>query len=83
MTDSTRSPLLPRDYDNAILSQSACNLSGLVHSLSEVLPRIWEESNGTNEVNNHPIVRMYLEQFNHLCRAEYSASYSHCQDNSD
>jgi hypothetical protein len=46
----------------ALLSQGACNLSGLAYSLCEVIPKIREEvSSQTEGVNKHPIVRLYLE----------------------
>lgn len=68
------------DYDRAMCSQDACNLSGLVHALSEVMPRISAEARergeGTEYVNNHPIVRLYVEQLQHLCRTEYHKAYS-------
>ena len=71
--------LTPQDYNDAILSQSACNLSGLVHSLSRILPTIWNESDGTNQVNNHPIVKMYAEQIAFLSSGiEYSKAHNIC-----
>ncbi len=71
--------LTSKDYTDAIHSQNACNLSGIVHSLSRVLPAIWEDSNGTEEVNNHPIVRMYAEQIAFLSSGiEYSNAYNIC-----
>ena len=74
MAESQNNKELPTklDYQNAIYVQSACNLSGVVHSLSEVLPRIWNEARtsggGTANVNEHPIVRLYAEQITHLSR---------------
>jgi hypothetical protein len=58
-------------YDAALLAQTACNLSGLVHSPSRVInEHIWPEARrlgkGTDWVNKHPIVRMYLEQMVYL-----------------
>jgi hypothetical protein len=77
---------LRREYGNALLSQSACNLSGLVHSLSQAMELIWEEATehgqGTDYVNSHPIVRLYVEQLSFLCRADYSASYQTCLEKS-
>ena len=74
--------LTPDDYLMALHSQSASNLSGLVHSLSMVLEGIWEEARakgeGTDFVNGHPIVRLYIEQLNHLCRGEYAEAYRIC-----
>jgi hypothetical protein len=77
---------LKREYGMALLSQGACNLSGLVHSLSQAMELIWEEATeqgqGTDYVNNHPIVRLYVEQMSFLCRADYSASYRICLERS-
>ena len=77
---------LKREYEMALLSQGACNLSGLVHSLSGAMNLIWEEAReqgqGTDYVNNHPIVRLYVEQISFLCRADYSASYKTCLEKS-
>jgi hypothetical protein len=81
MTDEQKEKL-KREYEMALLSQSACNLSGLVHHLSKAMELIWEEAReqgqGTDYVNNHPIVRLYVEQMSFLCRADYSKSYQTC-----
>ena len=85
MTDEQKENL-KREYEMALLSQGACNLSGLVHSLAEAMELIWEEATeqgqGTDYVNNHPIVRLYMEQMSFLCRADYSASYKTCLERS-
>lgn len=76
--------LTSKDYEFAMYSQDACNLSGLAKSLSNVIDRIWEEARaqgkGTEYVNNHPIVRLYVEQMRHLCRTPYSEAYSKVAD---
>lgn len=63
MTDEQ---LDPRDYSDAILVQDACNLSGVVHSLSRVMTKIWATArtanHGTEWVNNHPIAVMYASK---------------------
>lgn len=68
-----KSRLTPHDYQLAIHSQSACNLSGIVHSFSEVISRIWNEARalgeGTDFVNRHPISRLFAEQIAHLSGA--------------
>lgn len=55
-----------RHYADAIQVQNACNLSGVVHSLSRMLPDIRDEVNaaggGTEEVNRHPIVTLFIEK---------------------
>ena len=71
-SDEEEKGLTPDDYQKAIWAQSACNLSGIVHSLSRIMPRIWEEARaagkGTTYVNEHPIVRLFAEQITWLSR---------------
>jgi hypothetical protein len=47
---------------------------------------IWEEAReqgqGTDYVNSHPIVRLYVEQMSFLSRADYSQSYKACLERS-
>ncbi len=68
------------DYEMAEFSQSACNLSGIVHSLDKIVTKLWNEArrdgHGTDWVNQHPIVRLYAEQISHLSssRDYYEAS---------
>ena len=54
------------EYRYALDAQSACNLSGIVHSFSRVVSLIWGEARendlGTDYVNTHPICRLYAEQ---------------------
>lgn len=59
--------LTPRDYKNAILVQDACNLSGVVHSFSQAMTKIWAtlEAEGrasTNAANSHPIAVLYASK---------------------
>ncbi len=65
--------LVKKDFADAIMSQDACNLSGIVHKFSTVMSRIWmearERGKGTDWVNNHPICRLYAEQVAHLSGA--------------
>ena len=73
-------------YEMALFSQGACNLSGLAYSLAEAMELIWlearEQGQGTDYVNNHPIVRLYMEQMSFLCQADYSKSYKTCVEKS-
>lgn len=59
-------------YQNALNSQSACNLN-IVKQLAADLDEIWGEARslglGTDYVNTHPVVRLYIEQMVHLNRA--------------
>jgi hypothetical protein len=79
--------LTKHDYEMAIAAQSACNLSGVVHSFSEVLPRIWEEARqlgkGTEWVNQHPLCILYAEKMHDLvglCLGEtsFAEAYEFC-----
>jgi hypothetical protein len=83
MTDEQKEKL-KRHYEMALFSQGACNLSGLAHSLSNAIELIWleakEQGQGTDYVNSHPIVRLYMEQMSFLCRADYFTSYKTCQE---
>ena len=62
--------LTPNDYQSAIDSQSACNLSGIVFSFARVMQKICNEAStnghGTDWKNKHPIAVMYAEQISHL-----------------
>jgi hypothetical protein len=76
-----------RDYQEAVLAQGACNLSGIVHSFSEILSKIWdeahEEKKGTDWVNNHPISVLFAEQITHLANAgkrDYFEAYKICTE---
>ena len=73
------------DYQNALSSQSACNLSGIVRSFSDILSKIWDEARekgeGTDWVNNHPISVLFAEQITHLANAgkrNYFEAYKIC-----
>lgn len=79
--------LTANDYQNALDVQSACNLSGVVHSFSEVIERVWNEAHrlgkGTAWVNSHPICRLYAEQIAHLTgETDYFDASKICQENS-
>lgn len=54
----------PIDYDHALLSQGACNLSGLIYTLAERLAE--RLANATDDPWNHPIFVLYMEQLSFL-----------------
>jgi len=56
-------PLTVKDYHDAIYVQSAVNLRAIARSLALVMEKM---EGDTNAVNQHPIVRLYLEQMIHL-----------------
>ena len=76
------------DYKAAIDCQNACNLSGVVHTFDETLPRIWGEARklgkGTDWVNTHPISLLFADKiFDLSCRKVsdlegYSKAYEEC-----
>ena len=73
-----------KDYQDALTVQSACNLSGVVHSFSEILSRLVKEAQekgeGTDWVNQHPICVLFAEQIQHLARGktDYFKAYEIC-----
>lgn len=72
--------LTKSDWEMAFMSQGAVNVSGLVHSMNEVVTKIWEEAHRTGKgmdwVNQHPIVRLYAEQIHYLAsKTDYSQAY--------
>ena len=79
--DNTKfSGLTRRDWQNAIDVQDACNLSGVVHTFSDVISRIWWEANkrgeGTNWVNTHPIVVLYVSKLATLSDSDSCLAFS-------
>lgn len=80
-----------REYaQSALDSQSACNLSGIIHSWSRILGFLWEYSRifnkpGTEWVNNHPINVLFITQACHLSGAglpsgdRYFKAHEHCE----
>jgi len=75
----------------ALASQTACNLSGVVHSMSQAATLLWKEAlangEGTTWVNNHPIMVLFATQVAHLTRVtaiaseacDYSRCYRECE----
>jgi len=73
--------LTPKDYMDAIRVQDACNLSGVVHSFSRILPKIRAtlESNGTFStaaVNGHPIAVLYASKIASLAGCEVYSDFA-------
>jgi len=72
--------LTAKDYQAALDVQDACNLSGVVHSFAEVLPRIREEANDTDKINRHPISVMYASKIAHLSECDVLRRVNHAYD---
>ena len=72
-----------RDYEDALMVQSACNLSGVVHSFSEILSRLvkeaQEQGKGTAWINTHPICILFAEQIKHLTTSDYFQAHKICE----
>lgn len=88
--DTETTELLSKDnYEAAVHSQNACNLSGIVYSFASILPKIWNEARArgkaTKWVNEHPICAMFAEQITHLSggvmthNPNYSAHSEYCE----
>ena len=75
------------DYQAALHSQSACNLSGVVFSFAQIMQRICDEANekgeGTDWKNLHPICRLFAEQIMHLTgKTDYFEASKICEQKS-
>jgi hypothetical protein len=80
-------PVTKADFQAALNSQSACNLSGIVFAFAEIMQRICDEANekghGTDWKNNHPICRLFAEQISHLSAGtSYFAANDACEQGS-
>lgn len=80
---------LQRAAKDALLVQSACNLSGVVRSWATITEILWEEARrqnaGTAFVNTHPICQLFAFQAAYLAWGTephcdvYSAAYTACK----
>lgn len=87
---SDRERLSAKDYQAAIGIQDACNLSGVVHSFSKVISKVWAEARATeNEstdwVNSHPICIVYANKISSLVgdlynNNNFANAYRICMD---
>jgi hypothetical protein len=72
---------LQQAAQQALDVQNACNLSGVVHSLDQIVREVlWPEADrlgkGTDFVNTHPIVSMFLDKLASLNRTQCLCSGS-------
>lgn len=74
-------------YDDALVVQSACNLSGVVFSFARHMETICDECRmqGTDAKNTHPVVRLFVTQLMWLAFHQtvddhdlYSKAYQEC-----
>lgn len=54
--------------------QNACNLSGVAHALSRAITKIHGiyGDRGTDFINHHPIVQLYVAKLADLCGIDYT-----------
>ena len=76
--------LTQSDFEFAVHSQSACNLSGIVFHFADTMHRIVNEARKTGHAtdwwNSHPICRLYAEQICHLTRkTDWQKAYDECE----
>lgn len=85
---------IPKDLAaDAIAVQSACNMIAIVHSLERTIAKIRAHANnkGTDWVNQHPVVRLFVHQMAYLSCGTlvedgprtYSEDYDLCQKASE
>jgi hypothetical protein len=77
--------LSPQDYKDAVFTQTACNLSGIVFSFAKVMQKICNEANaqghGTDWKNQHSICRLYAEQIAFLTSGkDWHEAYNECEE---
>ena len=65
--------LTPKDYQNALAVQDACNLSGVVLAFMGALDKIREEVKDTDKINKHPISVMYADKIAHLTGTQFNS----------
>jgi len=60
-------PISEKTWEQGLLTQTACNLSGLAHFLVRVLDELRANGiNGTDALNTHSLVRLVVAQMAHL-----------------
>lgn len=65
----------------ALQVQNACNLSGVVHSYSRAMARLWkllenEGGTSTEKVNTHPIAVMWASKVESLTSLDYEREHA-------
>ncbi len=77
---TTPDPPMPNIYRNALDVQDATNLSGVVFQFAkdmlQILVEVRSAAGGTNQVNIHPVARLYAEQIAWLSGAGTCSSHS-------
>jgi len=75
---------------SALAAQSACNLSGVVHSMSQAASLLRKEPDctGSDWINHHPVMVLYATQIGFLTNVaplasdacDYERCYKECLD---
>lgn len=67
-------------------AQNACNACGLAQSFAKVMSALMasDQRTGTNWVNQHPVVHLWIDKFADLARsghcADIGVAYDACRD---
>jgi hypothetical protein len=62
-------------WEQALHSQSACNLSGLAHWLVRLLDELRTNGiNSTDDLSQHPLVRLVVAQMAHLAYGSFDCN---------
>ncbi len=69
----------------ALGCQDACNLSGVLASFKEIVHEVlWPEARrlgkGTEYINTHPIVTLFLSKLGSLNRGYFECDYPHASE---
>ena len=71
--------LTQREWEDAMMVQSAVNLSGVVHSFAAMMCKILDESRargkGTDWANHHPIAVLFADKVAHLTGTQGDMSH--------
>lgn len=68
-------PISEKTWEQALHSQTACNLSGLAHFLVRVQDELRQNGvNGTDALNTHPVVRLVVAQLAHLAFGNFDCN---------
>lgn len=63
-------------WQQALDVQDASNLSGVAHSFDKIIDEVWAEARelgkGTDDVNTHPLVRLWGDKLAHLAGLQQS-----------
>lgn len=91
MSDMSDKMTMKRACELALFAQDACNLSGVVHSFSDILSNvIWpmarEQNKGTTWVNTHPVSVLFaykicaLSGWEPIYHDKYEESFAWCNE---